>query len=367
MDNLNSLYIYYISGTGNARISSEWIADEACKKGIKTVVQQIDRLENIVMPPADEKPLIGFAFPTHGFNAAPIMLKFIAGFPRGLSKEVFLLNTRAGMKLYKLFIPGLSGVALLLPAFILWLKGYKCIGLRPVDLPSNWIPLHPGLKKKVIESIFIRCEKIVRKFANKILSGKKVYRGLFSIPVDLLISPISLGYYIGGRFFLSKTFIANYNCNNCGICIKECPTSSIKYVSNRPYWKLSCESCMRCLNHCPQRAIEAAHGMATAFWLIFTAINAQIFIFIINTLNIQPDVWWWKLIAQFIGIGGMILTATVLYRIMHYAMGLKPVKYLVRFTSLTAFPFWRRYRFLKNSKNRSTSAKEEASASGPCS
>jgi len=350
MDTWKSLYIYYISGTGNARASSEWIADEADKRGLKTVVQQIDRLKNIIFPSVDESPLIGFAFPTHGFNAAPIMIKFIAGFPSGLCNKVFLLNTRAGMKLYKLFMPGLSGVALLLPAFILWLKGYKCIGFRPVDLPSNWIPLHPGLKKKVIESIFQRCEKIVRKFAEKILSGRRVYRGLLSLPVDLIISPLALGYFIGGRFFLSKTFIANYKCNNCGKCIKECPTSSIKYVQNRPYWKLTCESCMRCLNHCPKKAIEAAHGMAVIFWIIFTIINAQIIILIINTLNIQPEVWWWRIVSSLIGIGSMVLIATLLYRLMHYAMGLKMVKYLVRFTSLTAFPFWRRYRFPENYK-----------------
>jgi len=358
MDNWKSLYIYFISGTGNARVSSEWIADEAGQRGLKTVVQQIDRLENIVLPQTDEKPLIGFAFPTHGFNAAPIMLKFIAGFPRDLCKEVFLLNTRAGMKLYKLFLPGISGVALLLPAFILWLKGYKCIGFRPVDLPSNWIPLHPGLKRKVIESIFARCEKIVRKFAEKILSGRKVYRGLFSIPFDLLISPVALGYYIGGRFFLSKTFISNHQCNNCGLCIKECPTSSIKLVQNRPYWKLTCESCMRCLNHCPQRAIEAAHGMATAFWIIFTVVNTQLLFFIINTLNIQPEAWWWRLTSNIIGIGCMILIVSLLYRIMHYAMGFRPVKYLIIFTSLTRLPFWRRYRFLIKNKNRDISYKK---------
>jgi hypothetical protein len=185
MNNWKSLYIYYISGTGNARFSSFWIADEAEKRGIRTSVQQIDRLENIIMPQDEERPLIGFAFPTHGFNAAPIMLRFIASFPRGIGREVFLLNTRAGMKLSRFFMPGVSGVALLLPAFMLWLKGYKCIGFRPVDLPSNWIPLHPGLRRKVIDSIFVRCEKIVRKFADKIFSGKKVYTGLLSIPVDL--------------------------------------------------------------------------------------------------------------------------------------------------------------------------------------
>jgi ferredoxin len=240
MENWKSLYIYFISGTGNAKASSEWIADEADKRGLITVVQRIDRLENIIMPAADEKPLIGFAFPTHGFNAAPIMLRFIAGFPPGLCKDVFLVNTRAGMKLYKLFMPGLSGVALMLPAFILWVKGYRCIGLRSVDLPSNWIPLHPGIKKKVIDSIFVRCERIVRNFANKILSGTKVYSGLYSLPVDLIVSPLTFAYYIGGRFFLAKMFIANNKCNHCGLCIKECPTSSIIYVENRPYWKLTC-------------------------------------------------------------------------------------------------------------------------------
>ena len=343
MNHWKSLYIYYISGTGNAKASSEWIADEAEKRGLKTVVQQIDRLENIVMPTAGERPLIGFAFPTHGFNAAPIMLKFISGFPPQLCREIFLLNTRAGMKLYKIFMPGLSGVALLLPAFILWLKGYKCIGFRPVDLPSNWIPIHPGLKKKVIESIFIRCEKIVRKFADKIFSGKRVYRGLLSLPVDLIISPIAFLYYIGARFFLSKTFIANYNCNNCGLCIKECPTSSIIYVDNKPYWKLTCESCMRCLNHCPCRAIEAAHGMAALFWIIYTIISTRIFLLIITTLHVQPEVWWWRIASIIINIIVMVITATLLYRIIHYAMGLKPVQYLIRFTSLTALPFWRRY------------------------
>ena len=203
------------------------------------------------------------------------MITFISGFPGELSKEVFLLNTRGKMKLYKAFMPGLSGVALLLPA-LLWTKRLQMYWIQTCLPPFNWIPLHPGLRKKVIESIFERCERIVRNFANTIFSGKKVYRGLYSLPVDLLISPLALGYYIGGRFF-PKTFIANYNCNNCGLCIKISPTSSIVYVENStgPYWKLTCESCMRCLNHCPQKAIEAAHGMAALFLIIISVINTQ--------------------------------------------------------------------------------------------
>jgi len=348
MTDRDSLYIYYISGTGNARISSQWIAEQAIKKGMRTVVQQIDRLENITLPRAGEKTLIGFAFPTHGFNAAPIMLRFLAGFPAGLCRDVFLVNTRAGMKMSKIFMPGLSGLALILPAFILMLKGYRCIGFRPVDLPSNWIPLHPGLREKIIKSIFERCEPIVRDFADRILSGEKIYRGLYSLPVDLLISPVAVAYYIGGRFFLSKTFIASNKCNNCGICIKECPTSSIIMVRDRPYWKLTCESCMRCLNNCPLRAIEATHGMATLFVIIITAVNAKLFLFITSLLNIHPDVWWWEILSRFVGIAVMVSIAAGLYVIVHYAMGFKPLNYLIRFTSLTTLPFWRRYRYNKD-------------------
>ncbi len=358
MNDWRSLYIYYISGTGNARLSSQWVADEASGKGIKAVVQQIDRLENIVFPSSNEKALIGFVFPTHGFNAAPIMLRFIAGFPRGLCKNVFLLNTRAGMKLWKIFTPGVSGMALLLPAFMLMIKGYKCIGLRPVDLPSNWISLHPGLKNNVIDSINDRCEKIVRQFAIKILNGGKVYRGLLSIPLDILLTPVSLAYYFGGRYFLSKTFIANSDCNKCGLCIRECPTSSIKFVENRPYWKLSCESCMRCMNICPLRAIESAHGMAIGFWLIFTFINTRVIMMLTTQLNIHAESMWWIVTKNILGIGSMILIAAILYRIMHTAIGLKPVNYLIRYTSLTSWSFWRRYinkRNLKNQDNRNIS------------
>jgi Pyruvate/2-oxoacid:ferredoxin oxidoreductase delta subunit len=340
----DTLYIYYISGTGNARASSEWIAGEAEAMGVKTIVQNIDRLENIQLPVKGENNLIGFAFPTHGFNAAPIMLRFMAGFPRGLCRNIFLVNTRAGMKLYKLFTPGMSGLALILPAFILRIKGYKCIGIRPVDLPSNWIPLHPGLKKKVIESIFKRCEVIVRAFSRKILTGKKVYRGLFSLPVDIAIAPVAFGYYIAGRFFLSKTFIAGSKCNNCGICISECPTDSIKMVNDRPYWKLTCESCMRCLNHCPQKAIESAHGMAVGFYLIVILVNTRFGIALIDLFDGSPDSVWWIIATQISSLALTVAIPAVLYIIMHYAMGIRPMRQLVRFTSLTALPFWRRYR-----------------------
>jgi len=338
-----TLYIYYFSGTGNAELSSKWIAEEFVRSGYKAHIQRIDKNPQLFFPEPDSSNLIGFAFPTHGFNAAPIMLKFLAGFPAGTAKNVFFLNTRAGMKLSRKFLPGLSGVALIVPAIIMLLKGYRIFALRSIDMPSNWIPLHPGLRTKVVTSIVERCERIIRKFAGKLLSGQKTYRGLYSLPVDLAISPIAAGYYIGGRFFLSKTFIANSRCTRCGLCVKECPTSSIIMVNDRPYWKLTCESCMRCLNHCPEKAIETPHGLAAVLILLLGAINSWVAISLVSILNINTGAWWWKISSQFIYIGIMILVATIIYFPVHYAIGWKPANQLLRFTSLTTLPFWRRY------------------------
>lgn len=350
MGSWKSLYIYYFSGTGNAKAVSGWFADESELRGLKTVVTNIDKPGEIVYPSKEDKALIVFVYPTHGFNAVPLMLRFIASFPKNAGRDTILINTRAGMKLSKIFLPGLSGVALMLPAFMLWLKNYTCIGLKSVDLPSNWISLHPGIKQKVVASIYDHCEMKVRKMAGRFIDGAKDFGGLKSLPVDLLISPLAFGYYIGGRFFLAKTFIASEKCNNCGRCMNECPTQSIILVDGRPFWKVSCESCMRCMNNCPEKAIDTAHGMGFLFWLFYTAADAQLFYLLIKLFKINDKAIWWIIVSNFVAIAVMVLVAVVAYRIFHYSFRLKPIRQLFRITSFTSYFFWRRYKPSKDLK-----------------
>jgi hypothetical protein len=76
------------------------------------------------------------------------------------------------MKIGRIFLPGLSGVALWLSALVLFIKGYKIVGLRSIDLNSNWISLHPSLADKTVLSIYKRCRKITGQFAEDMFSGK---------------------------------------------------------------------------------------------------------------------------------------------------------------------------------------------------
>ncbi len=271
--------IFYFSGTGNAEKAAQWIQESMEEKGMSAELYNIALKllpEEFV---TDDTDFLGFCYPTHGFNAPPIVLDFYRSFQQPkIKQKYFLLNTRAGMKMSKIFTPGINGLALILPAIILRIKGYRIVGYRPLDMPSNWISIHPGLRQKVINSIVNRCEGITKKFADKLMAGKKVHRGLYDLPIDLLISPIALGYYFYGRYILSKTFIATNACNQCRICEKECPVNAISLKNGQPYWSYNCESCMHCMNACPQRAIETPHA--------YTAIDLVGRIFIGSTICI---------------------------------------------------------------------------------
>lgn len=341
------LIIYYFSGTGNARNASLWILKIAEAHGLKTQLINIDRFEKIKQPDISGKILIGFCSPTHGFNLPPIVLGFIRKFPKVKNTDAFILNTRAGMKLHKFFVPGLSGMAQILPAIILRLKGFKIIGMQPLDLPSNWLILHPGLKEKVANSIYLHCNKIVDQFALKLISGKKSYKALLSLPIDIALLPISFGYYFIARFFLAKTLIATDNCNNCEKCVTQCPVGAISMVRDRPFWSYNCESCMRCVNACNQRAIETMHSFAIVLLIISSLVISPLLILMlkyfgawefINQSAVTKNIW--SLIDAFI----FLLFTFISYRILHFLMRYKLVNKIIAYTSLSYYKFWRRYK-----------------------
>jgi ferredoxin len=343
----DQIIIYYFSGTGNARNAAIWIEKIAKEKGLKTHLINIDRFKTVDIPELSGKTLIGFCAPTHGFNMPPIVLKFLVKFPKVKNVDAFILNTRAGMKLHKFYLPGLSGAAQLLPALILRLKGFRIVGMQPLDLPSNWLLLHPGLKGKVVNSIYERCQGIVNNFAINMLDGKRKYKALISLPVDLALIPISIGYYFIGRFFLAKTLVATNACTNCNICISKCPVEAIKTVDERLFWTYKCESCMRCVNRCPQRAIETAHGFSGLIVVVVYVLLIPLIITILKYYNILDVEKQSKLFEQ----GWFLITSSILvlfgflsYRLLHFIMKYKIVNRIITYSSLSKYKFWRRYK-----------------------
>jgi Pyruvate/2-oxoacid:ferredoxin oxidoreductase delta subunit len=348
MHRYQNLLIIYYSGTGNSKKVSEWIAAKATEEGIHTTVMSFRKFLKGPVPGLAGNTLVGFCSATHGFNLPHSFLKLVFRFTLFPGSDVFIVNTRAGMKISKLFLPGLSGLAQILPAMILRLKGYRVRAMRPVDLPSNWISLHPGLKNKVVESMVEKWKQKINRFAGGLFNGKRTYLpALVSLPFDLLVIPLGVGYYFFGRFFLAKTFFATDKCNDCLLCLKACPTRSIVLKDQRPFWKLTCESCMHCMNFCPQRAIETNHNiLIPLLWILSSFVNPWIADQTIDLierflLEIHSAGQWITLVLKW-GFAIALFTGT--YYVIHYLMHFQFFRRLMRWTTITQFRFWRRYR-----------------------
>lgn len=339
-----SLLIYYFSGTGNAKNVANWIEDDAAKRAWEVEIRNIAAIDrrNVLTP--DQDTMIGFVSPTHGFNFPPIMMYFIFHFPQTTSgNQVFILNTRGGTKFGCVFLPGLSGIALWLPALVLRFKGYRIIGLRSIDLPSNWISVHPGLKDDTVISIYQRGRQKTHQFAQDILSNWKNFRAVFDIVQDCLIAPVSLLYFLMGRFVLAKSFYASSRCTNCKQCMRNCPVNAISTVSGQPFWTYRCESCMRCMNECPERAIETGHGYLVGFLFL---INSWFLVALWGRISpfVRLDSYPAFPIVRFFVDGGItLILLTVAYRIVHFLKRVGLFRQIIEYTSLTKYSFWRRY------------------------
>ncbi|THB74067.1 MAG: hypothetical protein D6B25_14125 [Desulfobulbaceae bacterium] len=336
--------IHYFSGTGNARRAAEWLADAFRSYGTKTSVSMLSEAESEPDSGADENRLLGFCFPTHGFNAPPIILNYLASLPRG-TNDVFLLNTRGGTKLGPIFFPGLSGVALLIPALILLSKGYKIRAMHPLDMPSNWLSLHPALRGNAVTAITRRCRRICTRVAGKISEKKRLYRWFFELPLDLCISPVSVLYYFIGRYALAKTFIATPACNHCGLCVKECQLGAVRFKNGNPFWTYQCESCMHCLNSCPERAIQTMHGVTILLWgLLLMGLPWLLVSGVATVFHLQVGFSTVSLILWLLASVVLLLPLGLSYRLIHYLMRFRPFAALVSYTSLTRYRWWGRYR-----------------------
>ena len=345
MKEIQKLIIYFFSGTGNSKNVARWLSEEAATFKIECQLYDIASIDGLRVERPDPAATIVFISPVHGFNYPPIMLHFLSRFPKS-KNQVLLLNTRGGMRIGRFVTPGLSGVTFYLASIILGMKGYSIHAMFPVDMPSNWISLHPGLNQRTIEYLHKVNRDRVRKFAEKVFQGIPVFKGMAEIVQDMLIAPVSIGYFLVGRFFFAKTFFASSACNGCRLCIKQCPVQAIQLVDHRPFWTFHCESCMHCMSACPQKAIETGHGYVALFVFLFYAVIVGNVYHLLESFSTGISNGYLRVAVD----SGLILVFLMVgYRMIHFGLRFHWIERLIVYTSLTSYKWWgRRYKAIKN-------------------
>jgi len=334
---MNAIKIFYFSGTGNSKQIALWFSELAVERNIDCQLFDIAKTDVNSIDYVAPEDFVIITSPIHGFNYPPIALNFVRKFPKGKNRAV-LMCTGGGIKIGRIITPGLAGAALMLSSFFLWQKGYKITGQIIFDMPTNFVSLHPAMCEKSAKYVFDKNYVLVKKHFEKLSSGKNDFTALNRIVADVIVGLPSFAYYFWGRFFLTKTLYASYKCNNCNLCIKECPVKAIKTVNKRPFWTIKCESCLKCMNNCPVCAIEAAHGLAALVFYVWIAGSAAL-------MGLLPSLFHHWLI-EFLICDVLLFFGSLflLYRFQHLLLNSRKIAKIISFTSLSYYKFWGRYR-----------------------
>ena len=326
MNFYQNLYIFYFSGTGNALTAARWIRDNGEREDIRTTILSVESLKQYRLEQPEGRSLFAFTYPTHGFAPPWIMLKFLWKFPEISDSGVLFVNTKAGAKAGKFFIPGMTGLAQWLPITIFRFKGYKVKGSLPLDMPHSWTSFFPPNLKSSSLQMTTRCHSIINRMCKKIFQGDRYFRYTVwtQLLFDISVAWIAPLYIFIGRFFLAKTLFPSFRCNKCGICEELCPVQAIEMRNGMPYWKYTCESCMRCMNICPQKAIQSWITRILLIFYFFIAAGltythlSEYLLFALISVLFFPVYW-------------------LFIKLMHF----KIINILFTYTSLTRY--WKRY------------------------
>ncbi|MBL0211881.1 MAG: EFR1 family ferrodoxin [Holophagaceae bacterium] len=342
MSPLLTAKICWMSGTGNSLRLAHGFAACVEEKGGEIHLEQIAPNSS----PTCEASWLAVFFPTHGFTTPWPVLRWAWSLQPGKGISAAVVSARAGWWMGTC-LRGLTGSAPFIPALLLALKGYRVRGILSVDMPSNWILVHPGLNAVHAAHFLERGHQKIRAFTQDLLAGSRrlwSLDNLFECLSGMVLLPVSVGYLLYGRPLFAKLFFANERCNGCGVCAAHCPEGAIRMTGStpRPYWTLHCESCMRCMNLCPLRAVEAGQSLGV---LLNLAAGLPLIGWLLA--RIAPR-WPWLAwldtgFPRFALNYGWYLAALILvYFLVFQAMRWRPLRLLFSFTTLTRW--FRRYR-----------------------
>lgn len=236
--------LIYFTGTFNTRYVSQKLKKKLEDAGYDVDLYEIDPL-NMEVLDLKSYDLIGLGYPIYGYNAPWPFLKFIRHqrFPKGVRTFIYKNSgeTEKVNDASSLFV---------------WRKlkrsKVKIENEYHFLMPYN---IHFRFEDKLVKEILMMDEKLydilVYEITHNIPNIKK-----YKLWHRIVTRAVSI-QFIGGdvNSFLYK--IDENKCNNCNLCMKQCPTQNIYRDSDgKIKFHHQCLMCMRCSFYCPKDAFS---------------------------------------------------------------------------------------------------------------
>ncbi|MFX1568145.1 MAG: EFR1 family ferrodoxin [Promethearchaeota archaeon] len=241
---MKSIIIYYFSGTNNTKLVSEMFQDNFIKLGYKAkaiAIEKIMKKETALK--LEKHDLIGFGHPVHAFSAPKFFFDFIDRLPKGKGKRVFLFKTSGD--------PLCNGGATSHIRKKLKRKGYNVFNENLLVMPANVAIRYDD---NLVKQLYDTALRKVKKMAEEIINNKKKLQKN-NIVLKIFSYLFSKSEGLGAQYFGRFLKISD-ECNNCNLCLKNCPTGNIYKVNDEIRFDKKCTFCMRCVYLCPKKAIS---------------------------------------------------------------------------------------------------------------
>ena len=251
--------LYYFSGCGNTNFIANQTSQTLVEQGYE--VELFDIEQN---PEYKKSDLCGFLFPIYGFGIPQLVVKFLKKLPNTQGQKSFIFLTPAGHE----------GIGIVQTLALLNSKKFDVITAQTMFMPDTWTLVQNAPTDEEYNEYSSNANDDIKKHISEIIENKKNIKIAHFFWL-VLLGGIYLLFYFIGRHQAGKCFCANSNCTECKICVETCPSKTIQWKKNKPYWSWNCQQCYRCLNTCPTNAIEVSGvGIMTTTLALFLGAKA---------------------------------------------------------------------------------------------
>jgi ferredoxin len=237
---LQSVSIFYFSGTGTTRKAALCIEDCLRNKGLKVRTSPV----SLGKYPAPGDDMVVLLFAVHAMHAPEAVYRWINRLPQAQGVPAAVISVSGGGEIFPNTASRASAIRKLQK------KGYKVFYEDMLVMPSNCLErTDDALAAKLIEVLPKKAEAVARNlFSREVRRTKPFF-------ADRVISFACEAEKAGARLF-GRFIRCNDNCNGCGWCSRNCPASNITMRDSRPEIGKRCNMCLGCLYGCPRKALS---------------------------------------------------------------------------------------------------------------
>lgn len=130
-------------------------------------------------------------------------------------------------------------------------KNYNLIYEKMLVMPSNFAI--QAKQQMNFDLINILPQKVNKIITDIMLGKKNILHPKFQ---DKIFAHLGKAEHFGAGLF-AVSIRATNTCNQCGLCVSNCPKNNIRIKNGKPKFGIYCLLCMKCIYSCPRKALRS--------------------------------------------------------------------------------------------------------------